>query len=188
MSLADSVRSNLGPTFADDLRTRNDDELAELFRLRPDLINPISADLTTLASRATSAPSLIRVIESLNQWQLQILETTSLFEESFTANEAVELTRKEAASVITELVTLGLLYKDGKKFRIPRAVRDILGEYVAGLGPSIAQEIDFKAIKKAPDGAVELLERLMWGPPRGEVGDIHKKGGVIEWLLKNRFL
>ncbi|MFM8855108.1 MAG: helicase-associated domain-containing protein, partial [Actinomycetota bacterium] len=188
MSLADSVRSNLGPTFADDLRTRSDDELAELFRLRPDLINPIPADLTTLASRATSAPSLIRAIESLNQWQLQVLEATSLFEDSFTANEAVELTRKEAALVITELVTLGLLYKDGKKFRIPRAVRDILGEYVAGLGPSIAQEIDFKAIKKAPDGAVELLERLMWGPPRGEVGDIHKKGGVIEWLLKNRFL
>jgi hypothetical protein len=188
MSLADSVRSNLGPTFADDLRTRSDDELAELFRLRPDLINPIPADLTTLASRATSAPSLIRVIESLNQWQLQVLEATSLFEDSFTANEAVELTRKEAASVITELVTFGLLYKDGKKFRIPRAVRDILGEYVAGLGPSIAQEIDFKALKKAPDGAVELLERLMWGPPRGEVGDIHKKGGVIEWLLKNRFL
>ena len=188
MSLADSVRSNLGPTFADDLRARSDDELAELFRLRPDLINPIPADLTTLASRATSAPSLIRAIESLNQWQLQVLEATSLFEDSFTANEIVELTRKEAASVITELVTLGLLYKDGKKFRIPRAVRDILGEYVAGLGPSIAQEIDFKALKKAPDGAVELLERLMWGPPRGEVGDIHKKGGVIEWLLKNRFL
>ena len=188
MSLADSVRSNLGPTFADDLRTRSDDELAELFRLRPDLINPIPADLTTLASRATSAPSLIRAIESLNQLQLQVLEATSLFEDSFTANEIVELTRKEAASVITELVTLGLLYKDGKKFRIPRAVRDILGENVAGLGPSIAQEIDFKAIKKAPDGAVELLERLMWGPPRGEVGDIHKKGGVIEWLLKNRFL
>ena len=188
MSLADSVRSNLGPTFVDDLRARSDDELAELFRLRPDLINPIPADLTTLASRATSAPSLIRAIESLNQWQLQVLEATSLFEDSFTANEIVELTKKEATSVITELVALGLLYKDGKKFRIPRAVRDILGEYVAGLGPSIAQEIDFKALKKAPDGAVELLERLMWGPPRGEVGDIHKKGGVIEWLLKNRFL
>ncbi len=188
MSLADSVRSNLGPTFVDDLRARSDNELAELFKLRPDLINPIPADLTTLASRATSAPSLIRAIESLNQWQIQVLEAASLFEDSFTANEIVELTRKEAASVITELVTFGLLYKDGKKFRIPRAVRDILGEYVAGLGPSIAQTIDFKALKKTPDGAVELLERLMWGPPRGEVGDIHKKGGVIEWLLKNRFL
>ena len=188
MSLADSVRSNLGPTFADDLRTRSDEELAELFKLRPDLINPIPADLTTLASRATSAPSLIRAIEGLNLWQLQVLEAASLFEVSFTANEIVELTTKQATTVVEQLVTLGLLYKDGKKFRIPRAVRDILGEYIAGLGPSVAQEINFDSLKKAPNGALELLERLMWGPPRGEVGDIHKKGGVIEWLLKNRFL
>ncbi len=119
MSLADSVRSNLGPTFVDDLRARSDNELAELFKLRPDLINPIPADLTTLASRATSAPSLIRAIESLNQWQIQVLEAASLFEDSFTANEIVELTRKEAASVITELVTFGLLYKDGKSSALP---------------------------------------------------------------------
>ncbi|NDE96468.1 MAG: hypothetical protein EB045_05080, partial [Actinobacteria bacterium] len=188
MSLADSVRSNLGPTFADDLRTRSDEELAELFKLRPDLINPIPAHLTTLASRATSAPSLIRAIEGLNLWQLQVLEAASLFEVSFTANEVVELTVKQATTVVEQLVTLGLLYKDGKKFRIPRAVRDILGEYIAGLGPSVAQEINFDSLKKAPNGALDLLERLMWGPPRGEVGDIHKKGGVIEWLLKNRFL
>ena len=188
MSLADSVRSNLGPTFADDLRARSDEELAELFKARPDLINPIPADLTTLASRATSAPSLIRAIEGLNQWQIQVLEVASLFEDSFTASEIAEMTTKEASAVLSQLVTLGLLYKDSKKFRIPRAVRDILGEYVGGLGPSIAQEIDFKALAKAPSGAVELLERLMWGPPRGELGDVHKKGGAIEWLLKNRFL
>ncbi len=188
MSLADSVRSNLGPTFADDLRARSDEELAELFKARPDLINPIPADLTTLASRATSAPSLIRAIEGLNQWQIQVLEAASLFEDSFTASEIAEMTTKEASAVLSQLVTLGLLYKDSKKFRIPRAVRDILGEYVGGLGPSIAQEIDFKALAKAPSGAVELLERLMWGPPRGELGDVHKKGGAIEWLLKNRFL
>jgi hypothetical protein len=188
MSLADSVRANLGPTLADDLRARTDEELAELFKLRPDLINPIPADLTTLASRATSAPSLIRAIEGLNQWELQVLEATSIFEDSFTANEIVELTAKQASVVVDELVRIGLLYRDGKKFRIPRAVRDILGEYIAGLGPSVAQEIDFKALAKAPSGAKELLEKLMWGPPRGEVGDVHKKGGVIEWLLKNRFL
>lgn len=188
MSLADSVRANVGPTFADDLRARSDDELSELFQLRPDLINPIPADLTILASRATSAPSLIRAIESLNQWQLQVLEAASLFEDSFTSNAISDLTIKDANSVIERLVVLGLLYKDGKKFRIPRAVRDILGDYVAGLGPSIAQKIDLKVLVSAPAGATELLERLMWGPPRGEVGDIHKKGGVIEWLLKNRLL
>jgi hypothetical protein len=131
---------------------------------------------------------LIRAIEGLNQWELQVLEATSIFEDSFTANEIVELTAKQASVVVDELVRIGLLYRDGKKFRIPRAVRDILGEYIAGLGPSVAQEIDVKALANAPSGARELLEKLMWGPPRGEVGDVHKKGAVIEWLLKNRFL
>lgn len=193
MSLADSVKTpvengQFGPSFADDLRARSDNELAELFRLRPDLINPIPADITALATRATSAPSLIRAIENLNQWQLQLLEAATLFEGSFSSNEIIELTDPAAKMDLPHLLVLGLIYKDGKKFRITRAVRDILGESIAGLGPSIAQPIDFKALKKAPVGAVELIERLTWGPPRGQVEDIHKKGTPIEWLLKNRFL
>ncbi len=79
MSLADSVRSNFGSTFSDDLRARTDLELQELFLLRPDLVNPIPADINALATRATSAPSLIRAIESLNLFQLQVLESTTLF-------------------------------------------------------------------------------------------------------------
>ncbi|MFM8329108.1 MAG: hypothetical protein ACKN80_02565, partial [Actinomycetales bacterium] len=83
---------------------------------------------------------------------------------------------------------MALIYKDGKKFRTPRAVRDILGENIAGLGPAIATEINFKAIDKAPAGAKALLDQLTWGPPKGQVADIHKKGGPIEWLLQNHFL
>ncbi len=188
MSLADSVNPILGASFAEDLRARSDSELAELFKLRPDLINPIPSDMTALATRATSAPSLIRAIEGLNQFQLNILEAATLFEESFATSEITALTDPAAKEVLPDLVTLGLIYKDGKKYRIARAVRDILGENIAGLGPSIAQPIDFKALKKAPTGALEHLERMMWGPPRGHVEDIHKKGTAIEWLLKNKFL
>lgn len=188
MSLADSINPVFGPSFAEDLRGRSDAELTELFQLRPDLINPIPADMTALASRATSAPSLIRAIENLNQFQLNILEAATLFEESFTVSEIAALTNPAAKEVIPTLVTLGLIYRDGKKFRIARAVRDILGENIAGLGPTIAQPIDFKVLGKAPAGALEHLERMMWGPPRGQVDDIHKKGTAIEWLLKNKFL
>ncbi|MFM8329673.1 MAG: hypothetical protein ACKN80_05440 [Actinomycetales bacterium] len=55
------------PTFAQELRARSDEELIQLFNLRPDLITPIPADIGALATRATSAPSLIRAIESLNR-------------------------------------------------------------------------------------------------------------------------
>ncbi len=89
MSLADSVRSNFGSTFSDDLRARTDTQLEELFTLRPDLINPIPADINGLATRATSAPSLIRAIESLNLYQVQVLETATLFEDAFGEDEIV---------------------------------------------------------------------------------------------------
>ncbi|MFM7623377.1 MAG: hypothetical protein ACKO5V_00970, partial [Actinomycetota bacterium] len=187
MSLADSVRSNFGSTFSDDLRARTDSELEELFRLRPDLINPIPADINSLATRSTSAPSLIRAIETLNLFQLQILESTTLFEDAFTVEEVVELTDKAARKEIEHLVSMGLLYKDGDKLRISRAVRDILGENVAGLGPTIAQRIDFTLLKKAPIGALELLEQLTWGPPKGELNEAVKSGSAVEWLLKNKF-
>jgi len=188
MSLADSVRLNFSSTFSDDLRARSDAELEELFKLRPDLINPIPADINSLVTRATSAPSLIRAIETLNLFQLQVLESTTLFEDTFTVEEVVELTDKAARKEIEQLVSMGLLYKDGDKLRISRAVRDILGENIAGLGPTIAQRIDFKLLKKAPIGALELLEQLTWGPPKGELSEAVKPGSAVEWLLKNKFL
>ncbi|MFM8329674.1 MAG: hypothetical protein ACKN80_05445, partial [Actinomycetales bacterium] len=75
---------------------------------------------------------------------MQVLETTTLFEDSFSAAEVIELTDSAAKNALQELLSLALIYKDGKKFRTPRAVRDILGENIAGLGPTIATEIDFK--------------------------------------------
>ena len=188
MSLADSVRTNFGPSFADDLRARKDAELEELFTLRPDLINPIPADINALATRATSAPSLIRAIETLNLFQLQVLEACTVFDDSFTTKEIIELTDKAAQSEVNYLLKMGLLYRAGNQLRMARAVRDILGESVAGLGPTIAQKLDFKLLKKVPAGALELLERLMWGPPRGELSEAVKPGTAVEWLLSNKFL
>ena len=55
--------------------------------------------------------------------------------------------------VVDQLARMDSYIGDGKKFRIPRAVRDILGEYIAGLGPSVGPRIDFKVLAKAPNGA-----------------------------------
>ncbi len=187
MSLSQSIAA-AQPSFAEELRARTDEELIKLFSLRPDLITPVPADIGALATRATSSPSLIRAIETLNKWQLQILEATALFDTSYTAKEIADLTDISAKTALDQLWEIGLIYQDGKKFRTPRAVRDILGENIAGLGPTVAKAIDFKALSKAPAGAKELLDQLTWGPPKGQVADIHKKGSPIEWLLKNHFL
>jgi hypothetical protein len=176
------------PSFANELRERSDDDLALLFSARPDLITPVPADMTALSTRATSAPSLLRALETLNQWQLQVLEVCAALSDPFTKKEVVALSDSAAELVIKHLHKIALLYRDGNGYRMPRAVRDILGNEPAGLGPQSATPIDFKVIKKAPEAAVKVLEKLTWGPPRGQVGDIRKKGTPIEWLLDNNLL
>ena len=47
-------------SFADYLRGLDDVALLSLFALRPDLISPVPPDLASLATRASSAPSLAR--------------------------------------------------------------------------------------------------------------------------------
>jgi len=176
------------PSFAQELRDRSDEDLTKLFSLRPDLITPVPADMTALSTRATSAPSLLRALETLNQWQFQVLEVCAALEDHFTSKEVVALSDKAAELVIAYLHSIALLYRDGYGYRLPRAVRDILGNEPAGLGPQAASPIDLSVIKKAPDSAKEILAKLTWGPPRGQVGDIRKKGTGIHWLLENQLL
>ncbi|NBY50981.1 MAG: hypothetical protein EBQ55_00210, partial [Actinobacteria bacterium] len=144
--------------------------------------------MTALATRATSAPSLLRALETLNQWQFQVLEVCAALSDPFTTKEVIALSEKSAEKVVQHLHNIALLYRDGHGYRMPRAVRDILGNEPAGLGPQSGSPIDFKVIAKAPKAAQEILTKLTWGPPRGQVGDIRKKGTPINWLLENQLL
>ncbi|NBV12352.1 MAG: hypothetical protein EBS03_04390, partial [Actinobacteria bacterium] len=180
--------SDAHSSFASELRDRSDEDLALLFSARPDLITPVPADMTALSTRATSAPSLLRALETLNQWQFQVLEVCAALSDPFTSKEVVAFSDPAAELVVKHLHKIALIYRDGSGYRMPRAVRDILGNEPAGLGPQSASPVDFKVIKKAPEAAQAVLNKLIWGPPRGQVGDIRKKGTPIEWLLENNFL
>ena len=96
MSLTGVVNSSSGfsPTFAAELRERSDEDLEKLFTLRPDLITPIPADMSSLATRACSAPSLLRALETLNQWQFQVLEVCAALRDPFTVKEVITLSDK----------------------------------------------------------------------------------------------
>ena len=96
-------------SLADELRTRSDEELDLLFQLRPDLITPVPSDMTALAARATSAPSLMRALERLNQWQLNVLTACAIFDDPFAISEVVEVTEKRAKDAINDLYQLALI-------------------------------------------------------------------------------
>jgi len=177
-------------SFADELRSRNDAELACLFNLRPDLVTPVPSDFSALAARANSMPSLIRAVDGLNKWQLDVLTVCTILNEPFAKSDVTALTEKSAGAVIDDLWERGLLYKDGAKYRIVSNVRVRIGDEPAGLGPKAPADVtyDFAKLMKAPEAAMTMLERLMWGPPRGQIGNLKKPGEAIAWLLEHRYL
>ena len=177
-------------SFADELRTRSDSDLTKLFSLRPDLVTPLPGDISALAARANSMPSLIRAMESLNKWQLDCVHAICTLEEPFAKNELISITDKSAANALEDLWAFGLIYKDGAKYRLPSNLRNLVGDEPTGLGPKLpqAKKVNFALLEKAPAASQEVLNRLVWGPPRGQVGNTKKPGPAIEWLLENNFL
>ncbi len=71
----------MAATLTDALRDLPDDGLVTLFRLRPDLIVPVPADLSALAARAQSRISVTRAVDRLDRFQLEILDALRLAEE-----------------------------------------------------------------------------------------------------------
>ena len=62
------------PSTLDWLRARDDRALVALLRARPDLTVPAPGDLTVLAGRLNTGPSVWRAMESLNQFHIQVLQ------------------------------------------------------------------------------------------------------------------
>ena len=175
-------------SFTEELRNRSDDQIKALFSLRPDLFSPVPTDLTALAARANSAPSLIRACESLDKFRLNILTAMCTIEEPISTLQIMSVTSNEAILAIESLWKLALIYKDGERYRILTGVRSIIGESPAGLGPKSSYPIDFATLDLAPKGAREVLEKMVWGPPKGQVADVKKAPPAIKWLVENKFL
>jgi len=175
-------------SFTDHLRNINDEALLALFSARPDLITPVPPDIASLAVRATSAPSLARAIDSLNKWQFQVLEACAALDEPLKEKDIVAVTEKAALEVIPFLVSMGLLYPSDEGLRLPYQLREVIGNEPAGLGPTSMAKLKLSTLNDIPKDAEKVLAHLIWGPPRGSVGDIKNPGPGVAWLLKEKFL
>lgn len=175
-------------SFADYLRSLDDAALLRLFAHRPDLISPVPPDIASLAARATSAPSLARAVDSLNLFQLQILEACAVAAEPFSEKEILALTDKAAKFLLSDLADRGLIYLTKDGYHIPINLREVLGNEIAGLGPQSPMKLSLKKLDDAPAASKKVLDAIIWGPPRGTVADVKKPGIGVEWLLKENFL
>ena len=175
-------------SLADELRMRAESEIALLFTLRPDLISPVPPDFSALAARANSMPSVMRARDALNKWEIDILTAICTLGDPISLMEVLSMTSKDAKSAVLSLWQRALIYKDGEHYRVPSNVRVAIGEHPAGLGPAATTKIDFSLLEDAPSGATDLLQRMVWGPPKGQVADVKKAPPAIKWLITNNFL
>jgi len=108
--------------------------------------------------------------------------------EPFLEKSVIALTEKEAKGALEHLVMVGLVYPSDDGMRLPTQLRDVIGTEPAGLGPASMAKLKLSELDDAPADAKKVLERLVWGPPRGSVGDIKNPGPGVNWLLEKKFL
>lgn len=194
-------------SLADDLRHRDDDALAGLLRARPDLLQPVPVDIAALATRAGSAASVARALDSLDRFTLQVAETLAALDEPTSAESIrscfdAEL-RDAVDAAVSGLVSLALVWGDDP-YRMVRTARDAFGPHPGGLGPAcvdmrpklaaLTAESLRDTLSDAPEKVIELVDSMMWGPPVGQVEradrvvTIDSASTPIEWLLARDLL
>jgi len=177
-------------SLADDLRARDDDRLGQLLLLRPDLLSPVPNDLSALAARSLTAPSIARALDSLDVWSLQVLETVAALPEPIDVDDVLAATCEAARGALNSLIDLCLVYQDHGQLRLPRPVRDAIGSEPAGLGPRGESDVEsaIAELDNAPKESLAIIDRLRWGPPRGTVGDTTNPGPHLKWLIEHHVL
>ncbi|MFC8709182.1 helicase-associated domain-containing protein [Streptomyces sp. NPDC057197] len=209
-------------SLAEDLRARDDASLTALLRSRPDLITPVPADLTQLATRAGTRASVVRALERLDRFALQTAEALAVAPDPAAYGELLGLMAGDegdgavAAALPRALATLreqALVWGDDDRLRLVRTARELLApsaqhpsptglgptvqEATAGMSPGRIQEIVTAAglpsthdsvsaaaaltalftdrkrmaalLADLPEDSLEVLDRLVWGPPYGQV-------------------
>ncbi|MBB5119450.1 DNA-binding protein [Streptomyces eurocidicus] len=141
-------------TLAEELRGRPDDSLAALLRARPDLLNPVPGDLTQLATRAGTRASVVRALERLDRFTLQVAEALAVAPDpcpyatldALMGGDAPEDPRiaAELPRAVAALRDQALVWGAEDQLRLVRTVRELLAPSAAhpsptGLGPSVAE-------------------------------------------------
>ncbi|GAA3101788.1 helicase-associated domain-containing protein [Pseudonocardia yunnanensis] len=161
------------------LRAQDDEMLAVLLRLRPDLAVPPPADLTVLATRAGIRASVHRACDDLDRLTLTVLEALVVAGAESAPSSLGELRRllgpdlSEAAvsRPLRALRDRALVWGPDEELSLVPAALDVVPRHPGGLGRESAglaasSELPDLLASVAPDER-RVLEALAAGPPIG---------------------
>ncbi|MBM9466438.1 helicase C-terminal domain-containing protein [Nakamurella leprariae] len=180
------------------LRSRDDAALRALLRARPDLLVPTPADLTVLAGRLNTGPSVWRALEQLDRFHLQVVQAAVLAQ----IPDADPVPRARVADLVgttvpAEALDAALLHLESvglvrgtDPVTVPSAVTAALGQYPAGLGPPgpLSAATARRALDSVSAEARSVLERLDRGLPRGSGEFVGAVGAAVDELLAAKLL
>ncbi|MFF4533217.1 helicase-associated domain-containing protein [Streptomyces sp. NPDC001407] len=147
-------RTGAPRTLAEELRGRPDNALAALLVARPDLLNPVPGDLTQLATRAGTRASVVRALERLDRFALQVAEALAVapdpcpyatLDALMSGDEAADpRVSRELPRALGTLRDQALVWGGEDRLRLVRTARELLAPSAAhpsptGLGPSVAE-------------------------------------------------
>ncbi len=117
-------------SLADDLRSRSDDELAQLLAGRPDLLHPVPADMTALAARAGAAVSTSRALDRLDAPTLAVAHTVATAPEPCTREHILDSFEPDQHGVVDaaldHLRSQALIWGPTGSLRLVRTARESL--------------------------------------------------------------
>ncbi|RZT88700.1 XPB/Ssl2-like helicase family protein [Pseudonocardia sediminis] len=166
-------------SLVDWLRGQDDETLAALLRVRPDLAVPPPADLTVLATRAGIRASVQRACEELDTVALAVLEALVVAGAETVPTDAAEVARLLGPDVpagtvesgLTALRDRALVWGPDDELALVPAAREVVPPYPGGLGrpASGPAAVDDLAglLADVDSDEQRVLDALVAGPPIG---------------------
>jgi hypothetical protein len=158
-------------TLAEALRTLPAAGLSRLLRERDDLTDPSPADLTELASRATTPSSVARALSRLDTWHAAVAEGLAALPDPAPATTLAALLDQPlplVTAAVDDLRELGLVWGDADRLHLVRPAREAFEPFPGGLAPPSPRPLSDAridaAVERCGPAAHTILDRLLWSP------------------------